>query len=114
MMIPPAATLQPIIGASGAVAVALGAYAVTYPRARVHSLVLIIFYFTVVDLPALVVLGFWFLIQFVNGMDALRVHVGNPVAWWAHVGGFVVGAVVMPWLYQPDRISPSNPPIVQG
>lgn len=107
LMIPPPATLQPIIGASGAVAVTLGAYAVTYPRARVHSLVLIIFYFTVVDLPALAVLGFWFFIQFFNGMDALRVQVGNPVAWWAHVGGFVVGALVMPWLYQPNDDRPS-------
>ncbi len=101
LMVPAAATMQPIIGASGAVAVTLGAYAVTFPKARVHSLVLIVYYFTVVDLPALAVLGFWFVIQFVNGLDAVRVHVGTPVAWWAHIGGFLVGVCVMPWLYRP-------------
>ncbi len=94
-MTPPAVWGQPVIGASGAVAVILGAYAVTYPFARIRTL----FFFLiimVIDVPALVILGSWFVIQLLNGIQSLRPQFGNPVAWWAHIGGFALGAIVMP------------------
>jgi membrane associated rhomboid family serine protease len=77
----------PAIGASGAVAAVLGAYFVLYPRARVNVLVPIIFIWTVLQLSAFVVLGLWFLTQFLIEQPG--------VAWQAHAGGFVVGALVI-------------------
>ena len=91
-----APSLTPIIGASGAVAGVLGAYAVTFPTARVKSL-LFIFIITIIELPALLVLGIWFLMQLLSGMQVLdEWHLGGGVAWWAHVGGFLAGAAIMP------------------
>jgi membrane associated rhomboid family serine protease len=80
----------PAIGASGAIAGVLGAYLVLYPGARVRTLVFIF----LVDLPAVVFLGLWFLAQLLNGTASLSPGAGvaaSGVAWWAHVGGFVVG-----------------------
>ena len=96
LMSPAEATLTPVIGASGAVAVTLGAYAVFYPFAKVHTLVFLVIFFTVIDLPALVVLGIWFVTQLMSGIQPPVAGAG--VAWWAHIGGFVVGAVLMPVL----------------
>ena len=95
-MSPAAAQVQPVIGASGAVAVTLGAYAVTYPFANVRTVLVLIIFITIVDLPALVVLGVWFIIQLLNGLQPPVV--GSTVAWWAHIGGFVAGAACMPLL----------------
>lgn len=81
----------PTVGASGAIACVLGAYAVLFPRARVVTLVPIFFFFQVVALPALLVLGFWFVVQFFSGTLALGVGASGGVAWWAHIGGFVFG-----------------------
>ncbi len=87
----------PVIGASGAVAVILGAYAVTFPAARVRCLIFIVVFFTVVELPALLVLGFWFVTQLFSGLGQLgQVDLSGGVAWWAHIGGFVAGAALMP------------------
>ena len=83
----------PTVGASGAIAGVLGAYAVLYPRARVVTLVPIVFFLQIVSLPALLVLGFWFVVQFFTGTLALGAG-GGGVAWWAHIGGFVFGAIV--------------------
>lgn len=80
----------PAIGASGAIAGVLGAYLVLYPGARVRTLVFVF----LVDLPAVVFLGLWFLTQLLNGTASLSPGAGvaaSGVAWWAHVGGFVVG-----------------------
>jgi membrane associated rhomboid family serine protease len=88
----------PVIGASGAVAVMLGAYSVMYPSARVTCLLVLIIFFTLVDLPALLVLGLWFLGQLASGVGMLGVDLAGGVAWWAHIGGFVAGAVAMPIL----------------
>lgn len=85
----------PIIGASGAIAGVLGAYAVTFPKARVKTLVFLVFFITVLDLPALLVLFAWFGFQIWQGMAALGDNVGG-VAWWAHVGGFLAGVLMMP------------------
>ena len=85
----------PTIGASGAVAGVLGGYALLYPRARVITLVLIIFFITFVELPALLVLGFWFLFQVLAGAADLGgpISEGGGVAYFAHIGGFVFGLV---------------------
>lgn len=82
----------PCIGASGAIAAVLGAYMVTFPRARVVTIVPIFFFLQIIELPAVVVLGFWILIQFFSGAVSLTASTsGAGVAWWAHVGGFVSG-----------------------
>lgn len=88
----------PVIGASGAVAAVLGGYAITWPWARIRSLVLLVVFFTVVELPALMVLGFWFLTQLLEASHALELGMDGGVAWWAHVGGFLAGMAMMPLL----------------
>ncbi|ROR01470.1 rhomboid family intramembrane serine protease [Desulfosoma caldarium] len=87
----------PTIGASGAIAGVMGAYFLLYPRARVLTLVPIFFYFSIVEMPAYVFLGLWFVMQFFSGTFALMgggAQVGG-VAWWAHIGGFVAGMVLV-------------------
>jgi len=87
----------PTIGASGAVAAVLGAYALLYPRARVVTLIFIIIFFTILELPALLVLGAWFLLQALNGAGSLAQPVGEGggVAYFAHIGGFVFGLIMI-------------------
>lgn len=86
----------PNLGASGAIAAVLGAYAVMFPRARVYTLV-IFFFITAVELPAIVVLVAWFVLQLFTGVGELGTNVNGGVAYWAHVGGFVFGAAAA-WL----------------
>jgi len=85
----------PTVGASGAIAGVLGAYAYAFPRARVLTLIPIIFFFQIVSIPALVLLGIWFAFQFIAGALDLGRASGGGVAWWAHIGGFVFGFVTM-------------------
>ncbi len=85
----------PMVGASGAIAGVLGAYLILYPRARVASLVPIFFIFTVIELPALIFLGFWFISQLFQGWLALGGADMDGVAWWAHIGGFAFGLVMV-------------------
>lgn len=80
----------PMVGASGAIGGIMGAYARLYPKAHVHTLVFLGFYVTVIAVPAVYMLGYWFLIQFLSGMPALGNTTGG-VAFWAHVGGFLFG-----------------------
>jgi len=84
----------PTVGASGAIAAVLGAYARLYPRARVVTLVFIIIIFTVVTLPALVVLGLWFVLQLLPAFSDPS-GAGGGVAYFAHIGGFVFGLLVI-------------------
>jgi membrane associated rhomboid family serine protease len=84
----------PTIGASGAVAAVLGAYALLYPRARVVTLVFIIFFVTVIELPALLVLGGWFLLQIYDA-SLEPVGGGGGVAYFAHIGGFLFGLLLI-------------------
>jgi membrane associated rhomboid family serine protease len=86
----PASTM-PIIGASGAIAGVLGAYLILFPRARITSFVPIFFLFTLVEVPAVIFLGFWFILQLFSGWLALQGADMSGVAWWAHVGGFLFG-----------------------
>jgi hypothetical protein len=88
----------PTVGASGAIAGVLGAYLVLYPQARVLTLVPIFYFLRLIEIPALVYLGFWFISQLFNGLFALTaadVFQSGGVAWWAHIGGFVFGLVVI-------------------
>jgi membrane associated rhomboid family serine protease len=86
----------PTIGASGAIAGVLGAYALLFPRARVLTLIFIIFFVTLVEIPALILLAVWFILQFVPALGQVAVETGGGegVAYFAHVGGFVFGLAV--------------------
>lgn len=81
----------PMVGASGAIAGVLGAYLVLFPRARILSLVPILFIFTLIEIPAVVFLLFWFASQLFSGFLALSGATGSGIAWWAHIGGFMFG-----------------------
>jgi membrane associated rhomboid family serine protease len=85
----------PTVGASGAIAGVLGAYLVAFPRARVVTLVPLFPFFQVMALPAVLVLGLWFVMQFFSGFLALGYGGGGGVAWWAHIGGFAFGLIGM-------------------
>lgn len=88
-----AASTVPVIGASGAVAGVLGAYLVSCPRARVLALVPVFFFLTLAEIPAVIFLGFWFILQLFSGVASIGMDF--PVAWWAHIGGFVAGLLLV-------------------
>ncbi len=81
----------PMIGASGAIAGVLGAYMIRFPGARVLTLIFFGFFARIVAIPALYVLGFWFIIQLLNGLPSIGANITGGVAWFAHIGGFVAG-----------------------
>lgn len=85
----------PMIGASGAVAGVLGAYLILYPRSRVASLVPILFIFTIVEIPAALFLIFWFVSQLYSGLFAIQGGGESGIAWWAHIGGFIFGLIMV-------------------
>lgn len=85
-------SLIPLVGASGAISAVLGAYIVLYPRQRVLTFIPPLFLFW---LPAWLYLGYWALLQFVQGVAGLGVVDEGGVAWWAHIGGFLFGALVV-------------------
>lgn len=82
---------QPMVGASGAIAGVLGAYLILFPGARVASLVPILFIFTIIEIPAVIFLVFWFVSQLFSGLMSLNGASGGGIAWWAHIGGFLFG-----------------------
>jgi len=98
-------SLTPMVGASGAVAGVMGAYLVLYP----HSRVLMLFPFPVFlfELPAVVFLGLWFLMQFLNGIGQLPIfqqdQISGGVAFWAHVAGFIAGLILVMIMKRPER-----------
>jgi membrane associated rhomboid family serine protease len=93
----------PMIGASGAISGILGAYLLLFPRAMVHTLVFLGFFVTVVRIPALVVIGFWAIIQIVNGLISTGFAREGGIAWFAHIGGFLVGLLTIK-LWLPRRV----------
>ena len=103
----------PMVGASGAISGVLGAYFLTYPQARILTLLPIFILIYLVELPAYFFLGFWFVMQFIQGslysMNAERLS-GGGVAWWAHVGGFVAGVALL----QVFRCKDWQRPVIQS
>jgi membrane associated rhomboid family serine protease len=95
----------PTLGASGAIAAVLGAYIVMFPRSRVLTLIFF-FFITVIELPAIVVLGAWFVLQLFSGVGSLGSQVNGGVAYFAHVGGFVLGVVAAYLFFPKERGSP--------
>jgi membrane associated rhomboid family serine protease len=94
----------PMVGASGAISGVMGAYLVLYPKVRVYAMVPLGFFLTSVALPAWVMLGYWFVIQFVSGLVAFGGEMGG-VAFWAHIGGFVVGVVLVKPFARSDYVA---------
>lgn len=100
----------PSIGASGAIAGVLAAYLVLYPTARVSTLILLIFIPIFVQVPAFIFLIFWFVTQFYSGLSTLGANVNTGVAYWAHVGGFIFGLLmVLPFSRRPRAYVRSYP-----
>lgn len=96
------AAIEPVIGASGAIAGVLGAYFITYPKAKVLTLLPIFFFITFIEIPAFVFLFIWFVTQWLSSYATLGVT-GNMVAWWAHIGGFATGILGMLMLAPAQR-----------
>ncbi len=94
VLVDPSAAV-PTVGASGAIAAVLGGYAVLYPRARVLTVIFIIIFFTVVRLPALLVLGLWFALQLLPAFSQPVSGMGGGVAYFAHIGGFLFGLALI-------------------
>ena len=92
-----------MIGASGAVSGILGAYLLLFPRARIHTLIFLGFFVQVVRLPALFVIGLWIVIQFINGMISKGIAGQGGVAWFAHIGGFVFGILMIKFFLKMKR-----------
>jgi membrane associated rhomboid family serine protease len=96
----------PMVGASGAIAGVMGAYFVLYPKSRIVTLVPIFIFFQVIEVPAILFLGIWFLMQFVSGLGSVAqtassggAHMAGGIAFWAHVAGFVAGFVGV-WIFK--------------
>ena len=87
----------PTIGASGAISGVLGAYLLLFPKARVLTVIPIFIFLQFIELPALIVLGFWFVLQIFSGLASLGYQTAEAgaIAWWAHIGGFVAGLVLI-------------------
>jgi membrane associated rhomboid family serine protease len=83
----------PLVGASGAIAGVMGAYLFMFPHSRIHVLLILFFYIDIVEIPAPIFLTLWFLMQILGGVGRVSQHDAGGVAFWAHVGGFVTGAV---------------------
>jgi membrane associated rhomboid family serine protease len=102
-MLNPASPI-PMVGASGAISGVMGAYVLLYPRVQVHMLVVLFVFITRVAVPAYFMLGYWFLIQLVGGAGSFGSESGG-VAFWAHVGGFVAGAALVPVFKDRDLVA---------
>jgi membrane associated rhomboid family serine protease len=91
----------PMIGASGAISGVLGAYIVLFPQASVLTLIIFGFFWRIVRIPALIVLGFWMVVQILNGLGSFGA--GGGVAWFAHIGGFFAGMALLPLIRPRSR-----------
>ena len=101
------ASLIPMVGASGAIGGVMGAYIVLYPRVHVHLFVFLGFYATTFAVPAVLMLGYWMLLQLIGGFGSIGAT-GGGVAFWAHAGGFLAGAVLVP-LFKNGRLLDAHP-----
>jgi membrane associated rhomboid family serine protease len=95
----------PTVGASGAIAGVMGAYMLKFPHSRIVTLIPIIVFFTTVEIPAFLILIYWFVIQIFSGVGELgRADVNQGgVAWFAHIGGFIAGAVLIKTMKTHER-----------
>ncbi len=93
----------PMLGASGAIAGVMGAYLITFPRARILTLVPIFFFLTTIEVPAYLMLIYWLVLQFFSGAASIGAGGQGGVAWFAHVGGFLAGVPLMLLLRRPRR-----------
>ncbi|TVM16009.1 rhomboid family intramembrane serine protease [Oceanidesulfovibrio indonesiensis] len=98
-----AQSMMPVLGASGAIAGVMGAYFLLYPHSKVLTLIPIIFIPYFVDLPAVIYLGLWFLIQLSSGISSVGAGESGGIAWWAHAGGFLGGILLLPLFRQSKR-----------
>jgi membrane associated rhomboid family serine protease len=96
------ASVIPMVGASGAISGIMGAYVVLYPRVRVHMLVVLVIFVTRIVVPAYLMLGYWFLLQLLGGSAASG---EGGVAFWAHTGGFLAGALLISLFKDPDLVA---------
>ncbi len=85
----PSSTI-PMVGASGAISGVLAAYMIRFPKANIHVFIFLLFFFTTIRVPAMIVIGIWFFEQLTNGLGSLGIQSGG-VAWFAHIGGFIMG-----------------------
>lgn len=97
----------PMVGASGAIGGVMGAYVLLYPRVHVHMLFILVFYVTTFAVPAYLMLGYWFLIQLLSGVASYGLQ-GGGVAFWAHIGGFVAGAILI-FLFRDPKLLSRHP-----
>jgi len=97
----------PTIGASGAIAGVMGAYMVKFPRSRILTLVFVVVFVTTMEIPAFLILVYWFVIQFFSGVGSVgHSHLSQGgVAWFAHIGGFLAGIVFVLLMTKRDRFS---------
>ena len=93
-MLADSSSLIPMVGASGAIGGVMGAYIILYPRVHVHMLIFLGFYVTTFAVPAVLMLGYWMLVQVLGGFASVGAT-GGGVAFWAHIGGFVAGAILV-------------------
>jgi membrane associated rhomboid family serine protease len=93
----------PMVGASGAISGVMGAYVILYPTVQVHMLIVLVVFITRIVVPAYLMLGYWFLLQFVQG--AASVGSSGGVAFWAHVGGFITGALLIFVFRDPELVA---------
>ncbi len=99
-------SLVPMVGASGAIAGVMGAYFVLYPKSRIVTLVPLFFFFQIIEVPAILFLGIWFLMQFVSGLGSIVTVAARStggIAFWAHVAGFVAGISGVVVFRRPER-----------
>ena len=94
----------PTLGASGAIAAVLGGYILLFPRAKVVTVIFIVFFFTILELPAMLVLGFWFVEQALFAANNIGSSSGGGVAYFAHIGGFVFGLAAVRLLANKQRV----------
>ena len=103
----------PMVGASGAIGGVMGAYARLYPRAPVHLMVVFFVFVNRTVVPAFLMLGYWFLIQVLAGIPSLASEAGG-VAFWAHVGGFLAGVLLIPVFSKPARVAAHRALVARG
>ena len=97
----------PMVGASGAIGGVMGAYILLYPRVHVHMFIFLGFFITTIAVPAIFMLGYWFLLQLIGGFGSIGAH-GGGTAFWAHIGGFVFGALLVP-LFKDEKLIARHP-----